>query len=108
MRRHHASEAWGASCPCDECSWEACEECEDEDGGTSSASAASSSSSAMMLRLRGSGNASSSQFNRWDALFQALTRPADLRAYLQSTDGQLRMQIDLLTDLQPAEVRLAG
>ena len=60
------------------------------------------------------GNTVSSHFNRWDALFQALTRPADLRVYLQqmgpqedgSRSGPLRTQIELLTGTLQVDLAL--
>jgi hypothetical protein len=57
---------------------------------------------------------SGSAFNRWDQLFQALTRPEDLRAYLEQMapleqgprQGALRTQIELLTGTLQLEIAL--
>ena len=52
------------------------------------------------------GHASSSHFNRWDALFQALMRPADLRAYLEEMGQQGATQIELLTGTLQVDLAL--
>ena len=57
---------------------------------------------------------SGSAFTRWDQLFQALTRPEDLRAYLEQMapleqgprQGPLRTQIELLTGTLQLEIAL--
>ena len=57
---------------------------------------------------------SGSAFNRWDQLFQALTRQEDLRAYLEQMapleqgprQGALRTQIELLTGTLQLEIAL--
>jgi hypothetical protein len=58
---------------------------------------------------------SGSAFNRWDQLFQAFTRPEDVRAYLEQMasleqgprQGALRTRSELLTGTLQLEIARA-